>query len=214
MVSHGHTVEAGPAAMLSGCSVRPVPPPEATEKPLTLLDAFLLIGTGHGVLEAGGVGGVAGDGHIHPSWCMIATPGAHRRSRSSGRSARSPYRYRFADDGQFAGVVIKLRLNIGEAVDAGDDLGGVCPEAVRYARRGSLRALLALRTMPMAPSAAAKDSWPARKAKLGFIPQQPGAQVAVTQANLAIIPTNRGCRRTAGRCRWPRPLRRRTSRPS
>ena len=24
--------EAGPAAMLSGCSVRPVPPPEATEK--------------------------------------------------------------------------------------------------------------------------------------------------------------------------------------
>ena len=32
---------------------------------LALLDALLLIGTGHRVLEAGGVGGVAGDGHIH-----------------------------------------------------------------------------------------------------------------------------------------------------
>ena len=32
---------------------------------LALLDALLLIGTGYGVLEPGGVGGVAGDGHIH-----------------------------------------------------------------------------------------------------------------------------------------------------
>jgi len=32
-------------------------------------------------------------------------------------------------------------------------------------RRGCWRALLALRARPMAPSAAAKDSWPARKAK-------------------------------------------------
>ena len=39
------------------------------------------------------------------------------------------------------------------------------PRPFRMTRRGSLRALLALRTMPMAPSAAAKDSWPARKAK-------------------------------------------------
>ena len=32
-------------------------------------------------------------------------------------------------------------------------------------RSGFLRALLALSAMPMAPSAAAKDSWPARNAK-------------------------------------------------
>ncbi len=32
-------------------------------------------------------------------------------------------------------------------------------------RSGFLRALLALLAMPMAPSAAAKDSWPARNAK-------------------------------------------------
>jgi len=32
-------------------------------------------------------------------------------------------------------------------------------------RRGVLRTLFAVRAMPMAPSAAAKDSWPARKAK-------------------------------------------------
>ena len=42
--------------------------------------------------------------------------------------------------------------------------------------------------MPMAPSAAAKDSWPARKAEaLGLLVQQHGAQVAVAQAHLALV---------------------------
>lgn len=39
------------------------------------------------------------------------------------------------------------------------------PRPFRITRRGSLRTLLAVRAMPIAPSAAAKDSWPARKAK-------------------------------------------------
>ena len=78
--------------------------------------------------------------------------------------------------------------------------------------------------MPMAPSAAAKDSWPARKAEaLGLFAQQHGAQVAVAQADLALDPRrSRGCRRPAGPspmasaasaavlhalldARWPRP---------
>ena len=60
-------------------------------------------------------------------------------------------------------------------------------------RRGSLRTLLAVRAMPMAPSAAAKDSWPARKAEaLGLLPQQHGAQVAVAQTDLALLSDRAG----------------------
>ena len=52
-----------------------MPPPDATEKYfLPLLDAFLLVGACNRMLEAGGVGGVAGDGASTPSKCMIATP--------------------------------------------------------------------------------------------------------------------------------------------
>ena len=62
------------------------------------------------------------------------------------------------------------------------------PRPLRMTRRGFLRTLLALRAMPMAPSAAAKDSWPARKAEaLGLLAQQHRAQVAVAQADLALI---------------------------
>ena len=62
--------------MLSGCRVRPVPPPEATEKYfLPSLEALLLVGAGDGVLEAGGVGGVTGDGDVDAFSChMMATP--------------------------------------------------------------------------------------------------------------------------------------------
>ena len=62
------------------------------------------------------------------------------------------------------------------------------PRPLRMTRRGSLRALLAFLTMPMAPSAAAKDSWPARKAKhLVSSLQQHSAQVAVAQTHLAVL---------------------------
>ena len=39
------------------------------------------------------------------------------------------------------------------------------PRPLRITRKGSLRTLLAVLAMPIAPSAAAKDSWPARKQK-------------------------------------------------
>ena len=62
------------------------------------------------------------------------------------------------------------------------------PRPFRMTRRGFLRTLLALRAMPMAPSAAAKDSWPARNAKHSvFSSQQHGAQIAVAQTDLALV---------------------------
>ena len=62
------------------------------------------------------------------------------------------------------------------------------PRPLRMTRRGVLRTLLALRAMPMAPSAAAKDSWPARNAEaLGLLVQQHGAQIAVAQTHLTLV---------------------------
>lgn len=44
----GHAIEAGPAAMLSGCRVRPVPAAGCNgEVLLALLNTFLLVGTGY-----------------------------------------------------------------------------------------------------------------------------------------------------------------------
>ena len=62
------------------------------------------------------------------------------------------------------------------------------PKPLRITRRGSLRTLLAVRAMPMAPSAAAKDSCPARNAKHWVSSrQQHLAQIAVAQAHLALF---------------------------
>ena len=67
------------------------------------------------------------------------------------------------------------------------------PRPFRMTRSGVLRTLLALRAMPMAPSAAAKDSWPARKAKhLVSSSQQHRAQVAVAETNLALVSDGAG----------------------
>ena len=67
--------EAGPAAMLSGCNVRPVPPPEATEK-------YFLPCSIHSFLYVPATGCWKRVGFVElpvidtstPSLCMIATP--------------------------------------------------------------------------------------------------------------------------------------------
>ena len=52
--------------MLSGWSVLPVPPPEATEKYLiAVFNAPLLVSAGNGMLETCRVGGVTGNGNAY-----------------------------------------------------------------------------------------------------------------------------------------------------
>ena len=71
-----------------------------------------------------------------------------------------------------------LRLHVGEAVDAGDDLRGVLAQAVEdHAQRCPCAPCSQLRTMPIAPSAAAKLSWPARKREaLRLVAQEHGTR--------------------------------------
>ena len=90
---------------------------------LALLNALFLVSAGDRVLEAGRVGGVAGDGHVHALADVVRAVAADGGALALGVGD-------LAHDGQLAGVIIKLGLDIGEAVDTVDDLGGVLAETV------------------------------------------------------------------------------------
>ena len=100
-------------------------------------DALFLVSAGYGVLEAGGVGRVARDGYIyafvpHDGHAFAHVVGAVAFYFGAGTVGVGD----FANDFQLAGVVVKLGLNIGEPVDARDDLGGVFSETVQDAAQG------------------------------------------------------------------------------
>ena len=96
-----------------------------------VFDAPFLIGAGDGMLEAGGVGGVAGDGNadllqLHDGDAfgnVVRAVALDVRTGAVGVGL-------LADDLDFLGVGVKLGLDVGEAVDAGDDEGGVLAQAV------------------------------------------------------------------------------------
>ena len=118
------------------------------------------------MLEAVGVRGVAGDRDVdslvvHDGDALADVVGAVAADLRAVALGEGDLPH----DLELAGGVVEAVSHIGEAVDARDDVGRVLAEAVRMTRRGSLRARLALLAMPIAPSAAAKDSCPARKQK-------------------------------------------------
>ncbi len=98
--------------MLSGCSVRPVPPPEATEKILlALLDAFFFVGAGDRVLEAGRVGRVAGDRNVDAF--QVHDRDAFADIVGAVAADLGPVALRVGDflgDGDLAGGVVELGL--------------------------------------------------------------------------------------------------------
>ena len=106
---------------------------------LALLDALLLVSAGNGVLEASGVGGVTGNGNVntlevHDGNTLTDVVTAVAVNSSALALGVSD----LVDDGQLAGVVVKLGLNIGEAVDTGDDLCSVLAQAVQDDTQGLL----------------------------------------------------------------------------
>ena len=105
--------------------------------------AFLLVGSCNGVLEAGRVGGVSGNGDVH----ALEVHDSHALAYVVGAVAAYSAAYSvrvlgLADDVHLAGGVVELGLHVGEAVDAGDDLGGVLSEAVENHAEGLLAHLV------------------------------------------------------------------------
>ena len=156
---------------------------------LALLDALFLISAGNGMLEAGRVGGVAGDGNIdalmvhdgHALADIVSAVAADVGTLALGVAD-------LADDVQLARVVVKLGLHIGEAVDAGDDLGGVLAEAVQDDAQRRLAGLIGVaddadRAFGSREGLVAGQE---RKA-LGLLAQQHRAEVTVAEADLAVV---------------------------
>ena len=98
-------------------------------------ESFLLVGACNRVLETSRVGGVTCDGDINVllphdgnAFLYIVSAVAANLCTRAGRILGVAG---LGENLQLAGEVIKLSLNIGEAVDTGDDLGSILAEAVQ-----------------------------------------------------------------------------------
>ena len=156
---------------------------------LALLDALLLISTGHGVLESGGVGGVAGDGHIHALVVHDGYALADVIAAVAADSGPLTIGIGHLPDGlQLAGVVVKLGLDIGEAVDTADDLGGVLAQAVQDHPQRLFPGFVGVADDADGALGGGEGLVARQEGEaLGLIPQQHSAQIAVAQAHLAVL---------------------------
>ena len=156
---------------------------------LALLDALFLVRAGDRVLEAGGVGGVAGDGDVNAFLVhdgnaltdIVSAVAADVCALALGVAD-------LADDLQFAGVVVKLGLNVGEAVDAGDNLRRILAKAVQNDAQRGLSCLVGVaddtdRALGGCEGLVAREEAEA----LRLLRKEHRAQIAVAKADLAVI---------------------------
>ena len=141
------------------------------------------------MLEAGGVGGVAGDGDVH----LLVVHDGHALADVVGAVAADSSALAvgvgdLTDDVQLAGAVVELGLDVGEAVDAGDDLGGVLAQAVQDDAQGLGAGLVGVADDADGALGGGEGLVAGQEGEaLGLVPQQHGGQVAVAQADLAVV---------------------------
>ena len=106
---------------------------------LALLDALLLVSAGDRMLDTGGVGGVAGDGDVNAFQMHDGNTFADIVSAVAldvctlGLGVTD-----LTDHVDLTGSIVKLSLNIGKAVDTGDDLCSVLAQTVQDNAQGLL----------------------------------------------------------------------------
>ncbi len=156
---------------------------------LALLVAFLLVGACNGMLEAGRVGGVTGDGNVYALIVhdgnafadVVSAVAANIGALAVGISG-------LLDDGQLAREIVKLRLHIGEAVDSGNDLRSVLAEAVEDNAQGLLTHLVGVSDDTDSALSRRKGLVACEEGKaLGFIGKQHSCEVAVSETDLAVF---------------------------
>ena len=156
---------------------------------LAVFVAPLFIGARNGVLEARGVGGVAGDGyryvfHLHDgdafgnAVCAVALylgPAAFGEGDGVGDL------YRF-------GVGVELRPAIGETVDAGDDVGRILAKTVEYYAKGLYAHLVGVFGYLYGTLCGGEGFVPRKEAEaVGVFMQEHGAEIAVAEADLPVF---------------------------
>ncbi len=93
-----------------------------------------------------------------------------------------------ADDVQLAGVVVKLSLHIGEAIDTADDLRRILAQAVQDDPQRLLAGLVCVAHDADSALGSGKGLVASKESEaLGLVAQQHRAQVAVTETDLAIL---------------------------
>ena len=141
------------------------------------------------MLEAGGVGGVAGDGNIHA--LMMHDGNALTDIVSTEAADSSPLAIGILvllDDFQLAGVVVELGLHIGEAVDAADDLGGVLAQSVEDDPQRLLARLVGVLHDADGALGGGEGLVAGQESEaLALLAEEHSAQIAVPQTHLAVF---------------------------
>ncbi|OPZ58677.1 MAG: hypothetical protein BWY87_01348 [Deltaproteobacteria bacterium ADurb.Bin510] len=156
---------------------------------LALFEALLLVGAGHRVLEARGVGGVAGDRNVHALKMQDGHTLAHVVGAVTAHLGALAVRIGgFLDDFQLAAGVVELGLDVGKAVDATDDLSGVLAQTVQNHAQGFLAGLVGALGQADGALGRGKALVAGQEGEAsGLFTQQHGCQVAVADADLAVV---------------------------
>ena len=161
---------------------------------LAVLDSPFLVGARNGMLETGGVGGVARDGDVNVFEAhyrnalgdIVRAVNAHRRALAFGVGG-------FLDDFDFARVIVHLGLHIGEAVDAADDEGRVLAEPVEYDFEGLFADFVCgLRDADCTFRRGERLVTREERKALGFLSQKHCGEVAVPEADRALFRNGAG----------------------
>ena len=156
---------------------------------LALLDALFLVSAGNGMLEAGRVGGVSGDGNVDLLEMHDSNALADVVSAVAADICALAFRIAdLTDDLQLVGEVVKLGLNVGKAVYTGDDLRGVLSETVKDNAKLLLADFVGVADDTDSALSGGEGFVTCEEGKaLGFVAQKHGGKVSVTDTDLAVI---------------------------
>ena len=160
---------------------------------LAILTGPFLIGTGYQVLEAGGVGGVTGDGYVH----AFLLHDGYAFQNVVGAIALNSGSFPIGESSLFHNVQLIVEevifgLYIGKAIDSGNNISGVFAQAVEDdAQRLFAGTVSGAGDTDRAFCGGEGFMTGQESETFGFVSQQHGAQVAVTQTNFSLF-----CNRT------------------
>ena len=146
------------------------------------------------MLEADGVGGVAGDGALdvlllHDGNALHDVVGAVALDRCALALGEGD----LLDDGQGLSGDVVLGLHIGEAVDAGDDVSGVLAQTVQDDAQGGLADLVCGAGDADGTLSSGEGLVACQESEAGgVLAQQTSAQVAVAQTDLTLLSDRTG----------------------
>lgn len=176
--------------MLSGCSVRPVPPPEATEKYFfAVLNSPFFISTCHRMLETSGVGGVAGNRNIYTFMAHNCNTFVYIICSIAFYSSTFTFGIGFfPNDFQFAGIEIIFGFYMRKTIDTGNHCCSIFAKAVQNYAQGLNSYFIGCLCNTDSTLSSRKRFMACQEAEaIGFFAEQHGCQITVAKANFSLV---------------------------